>query len=142
MPRKHNVAPNEVFLSHSSRNGAFTSRLAKTFSAYGVDSFFSKRSIRGAQQWHAEIGAALKRCDWFLVVLSPQSVTSEWVNRELVYALQERRYQNRIIPVLYKQCNPDDLSWVLRSIEWVDFRKDFHEGCRQLFRIWKLDYQP
>jgi hypothetical protein len=42
-----------------------------------------KANIRGAQQWHDEIGTALKRCDWFLLVLSPQSVRSMWVKHEL-----------------------------------------------------------
>ena len=38
--------------------------------------------------------------DWFLLVLSPQSVRSAWVKHELVYALQASRYRGRIIPVL------------------------------------------
>lgn len=41
----------------------------------------SKEHIGGAQEWHDEIGAALDRCDWFPVVLSPQSVASRWVKR-------------------------------------------------------------
>jgi hypothetical protein len=140
MPRKRSVAPTEVFLSHSSRDGVFAGRLAKALSRYGVRSFVSKHSIRGAQQWHDEIGAALKRCDWFIVVLSPESVRSRWVKFELLYALRAGHLTDRIIPVLYKQCDADLLSWTLSSIEWVDFRKDFDEGCRQLLRIWNLDY--
>jgi hypothetical protein len=106
-----------------------------------VNSFVSKQNIRGAQQWHDEIGAALKRCDWFLVILSPQSVGSQWVKYELLYALQARRYKDRIIPLLYKHCEADLLSWTLSSIERVDFRKNFHQGCRELLSIWKLDYR-
>src|SRR5689334_12995666 len=98
MSRKRNVAPNEVFLSHSSRNGAFTNRLSEILRTHGVKNFVSKENIRGAQQWHDEIGAALKRCDWFLVVLSPQSVRSRWVKHELIYALQASRYRDRIVP--------------------------------------------
>ena len=72
-----------------------------------VKSFVSKVNIRGAQQWHDEIGTALNRCDWFLLVLSPQSVRSAWVKHELVYALQANRYRGRIIPILYRQCDKD-----------------------------------
>jgi hypothetical protein len=67
--------------------------------------FLSKANIQGAQQWHDQIGTALRRCDWFLLVLSPQSVQSRWVKHELIYALQENRYRERIIPVLYKTCD-------------------------------------
>ena len=141
MRRKQEPAPTEVFISHSSRNAGFISRLTGVLTEHRIKSFVSKASIRGAQQWHDEIGTALKRCDWFLLVLSPQSVRSRWVKHELVYALQASRYRDHIIPVLYRQCETDALSWTLSSIEWVDFRGDFDEACRQLFQIWHLKYR-
>ena len=98
MSRKRSVAPSEVFLSHSSRNAAFANRLARILLAHGVKCFVSKHHIRGGQQWHDEIGAALRRCDWFIVILSPHSVRSRWVKHELIYALQVSRYRERIIP--------------------------------------------
>ena len=141
MPRKRKAAPSEVFVSHSSRNANFISRLRGVLTAHKVKSFVSKANIRGAQQWHDEIGTALKRCDWFLLVLSPQSVRSMWVKHELVYALQASRYRGHIIPLLYKQCDKDALSWTLSSIEWIDFRGDFDEACRQQFQIRQLKYK-
>jgi TIR domain len=141
MPRKPKAAPTEVFISHSSKNARFIFRLNGVLAKHKVKSFVSKANIRGAQQWHDEIGTALKRCDWFLLVLSPQSVRSMWVKHELMYALQASRYRGRIIPVLYKQCDKDALSWTLSSIEWIDFREDFDEACKQLFQIWQLEYR-
>jgi hypothetical protein len=58
-----------------------------------------------------------------------------------MYALQANRYHGRIIPVLYKDCDQDALSWTLSSIEWVDFRKDFDEACERLLAIWHLPYK-
>jgi hypothetical protein len=88
MPRKPKSAPTEVFISHSSKNFAFISQLNGVLTEHKVKSFVSKTNIHGAQQWHDEIATALKRCDWFLLVLSPQSVRSTWVKHEPVYALQ------------------------------------------------------
>jgi hypothetical protein len=105
MSRKRTVRPAEIFLSHSSKNVRFAHRLAKALEAHGVNSFFSKKNIHGAQEWHDEIGAALKRCDWFLLVLSPDAIRSTWVKRELVFVLQEQRFEERILPVLYKTCD-------------------------------------
>ena len=141
MPRKPKSAPIEVFVSHSSKNADFISRLNCVLTDHKVKSFVSKANIRGAQQWHDEIGIALKRCDWFVLVLSPQSVRSRWVKHELIYALQASRYRERIIPVLYRQCDTDALSWTLSSIEWIDFRGDFDEACKQLLQIWQLRYK-
>jgi hypothetical protein len=66
MPRKPKSAPTEVFISHSGRNAGFISRLKVVLTEHKVKSFVSNVNIRGAQQWHDEIGTALKRCDWFL----------------------------------------------------------------------------
>ena len=115
MPRKPKSAPTEVFVSHSSKNADFISRLTDVLTDHKVKSFVSKANIRGAQQWHDEIGTALKRCDWFLLILSPQSVRSMWVKHELVYALQASRYRGRIIPVLYKQCDKDAYRGLFRQ---------------------------
>jgi hypothetical protein len=141
MSRKPDAAPDEVFLSHSNKGARFTLRLATVLAAHGVKSFFSKQHIRGAQEWHDEIGAALKRCDWFVIVLSPYSVRSVWVKHELIYALQENRYGGRILPILYRTCNPDRLSWTLSAFQRIDFRKDFDEGCRAVLSTWRLDYR-
>jgi TIR domain-containing protein len=113
MSRKPDVAPEEVFLSHSSADLKFTARLAKALAGHGVKTFVSRQHILGAQEWHDEIGAALKRCDWFLVILSPSAVRSTWVKHELIYALQDSRYKERILPILYKKCDPHALSWTL-----------------------------
>jgi hypothetical protein len=140
MPRQRKSAPSEIFISHSSKNASFVNRLKAVLTAHGLKSFMSKTSIRGAQEWHDEIGTALKRCDWFLLVLSPQTVSSVWVKHELMYALREYRYRGRIVPVLYRDCDADALSWTLSAIEWIDFRKNFDQACENLFRIWKLKY--
>jgi hypothetical protein len=141
MSRKRSAAPTEAFLSHSSKNGAFADRLASVLSGHKIKTFYSKKSIRGAQEWHDEIGAALKRCDWFLLVLSPQSVASRWVKHELIYALQENRYRGRIVPLQYKTCDADSLSWTLPGFQWIDFRKDFDQGCKELLALWNRRYK-
>ena len=74
--------PNEVFLSHSSADRAFVARLANVLRSHGIPVWYSDTDIRGAQQWHDEIGSALKRCDWLVLILSPDAVASKWVKSE------------------------------------------------------------
>ncbi|MCC6365793.1 MAG: toll/interleukin-1 receptor domain-containing protein [Bryobacterales bacterium] len=132
MSRKRRAVPAEVFVSHSSKNIAFVNRIVGVLAEHEVKSFLSKANIRGAQEWHDEIGAALERCDWFLLVLSPQAVESEWVKRELMFALEEKRYKGRILPVIYKTCEAKKLSWTLSAFQNVDFRKSFEAGSREM----------
>ncbi|UVT14676.1 MAG: toll/interleukin-1 receptor domain-containing protein [Nitrospira sp.] len=140
--RRARRKPAEVFLSHSAKDLSFASRLARSISSAGVPVFFSKKSIRGAQQWHDEIGKALKRCNWFLLVLSAHSVKSKWVKHELLYALKENRFREKIVPCLYKECKPDNLSWTLSQFQFIDFRSGFDGGAHELLALWGLKYRP
>ena len=90
--------------------------------------------------WHDEIGAALGRCDWFVLVLSPDAVDSLWVKRELLYSLQQDRFEGRIAPLLHRTCAYDELSWTLSQLQVIDFRHGFDAGCRNLLRIWGIGY--
>jgi len=127
--------PREAFLSHASRDRATAGALADTLRAHGVRVWYSTTNIQGAQQWHDEIGHALRRCDWFLLLLSPAAVRSPWVKRELLFALNKSRYADRIVPLYAKKCDPDALSWTLDELQRIDFRR-YVPGCRELLRVW------
>lgn len=141
MPRSKSRLPREVFLSHSSQDRAFADKLAETLRRHGVPVWYSDTNIVGAQQWHDEIGNALSRCDWFLLVLSPAALKSRWVKRELFYALEDSRYDNRIVPVIHRACDSRKLSWTLSSMEQIDFTGLPRNGFTELLRVWGLGYR-
>ena len=135
------VLPQEIFLSHSSLDNQFASDLAAVITRHGIPVWYSRTNILGAQQWQDEIGAALQRCDWFVVILSPQSVESIWVKRELNYAFGHNRYNDRVVPVSYQPSDFEQLSWILANNQMIDFTGTFDEGCRNLLRVWGVGYQ-
>ena len=141
MTRKRSGRPREVFLSHSSSDRLVAAKLADVLRDHGIPVWYSERSLLGAQQWHDEIGAALKRCDWFMLLLSKAAERSKWVRRELLYALRVDRYAERIIPVRYWSCDNDKLSWALNDFQAVDISSNFVAGCRALLRIWGVGYK-
>ncbi len=127
-----------VFLSHSSKDRKFVLTLARTLKRHGIPYWYSATHIAIARQWHDEIGKALRRCDWFLVVLTQEAVKSDWVKRELLFALSDTRYNQKIVPLLLKNCKYSDLSWTLPSFQIVDLRKDIEAGLRKLFGLWGI----
>lgn len=135
------MPPKEVFLSHSGSDRNFADSIADTLRNHGIPVWYSSTNILGAQQWHDEIGKALERCDWFTVILSPNSVESMWVKRELTFALKDNKFDNKIIPVLYKPCDYDNLSWTLSGFQMIDFSKNFDDGFRELLRTWGIGYR-
>lgn len=135
------MLPKEIFLSHSSRDQEFALQMVAALRNHGLAVWYAPFDILGAQQWHDEIGAALERCDWFVVILSPHSVNSTWVKRELGYALSEPRLENRIVPVRFVECEVKPLSWILPQLQIIDFTASQADGFTQLLRVWGMGFR-
>ncbi len=134
------MLPKEIFLSHSTLDEPFVTSISEVLRRHGIPVWYNRTNIIGAQQWHDEIGAALKRCDWLALILSSHSIESMWVKRELLFALQQNRFENRIVPLLYQPCDYERLSWTLSSFQIINFTRTFDEGCHDLMRTWGLGY--
>jgi hypothetical protein len=130
--RSLSVRQDAQFAMSGKSNGVFTLLVGP-----GINDWFSPHLILGSEVWVAEFGKALQRCDWFLVVLSPAAVKSMWVEREVNYAVIEKRLRNRIVPVVWRPCEAEALSWVLPQLQRVELGRDFARGCAELLRIWK-----
>jgi len=136
------MIPKELFLSHSSKNLKAASSLAEVIRVHGVPVWYSTTNIRGAQRWHDEIGRALRRCDWFLLLLSKAAVTSKWVKHELTYALNHSQYEDHILPVMIEQCDYEKLSWTLDEFQMIFLKQDEEKALTELLATWGLGYDP
>jgi serine/threonine protein kinase len=128
------VPEQRVFVSHSTRDREFVEReVIGHLERHGIRTWYSKVAIQTAAEWETSIRRGLESCDWFLVVLSPRSATSEWVKDELHWAIDKR--PNRIIPVLIEDCEPRDFHIRMARIQYVDFRRPSPETREQLMRL-------
>lgn len=127
-----------IFLSHHHSDARFATRLAGFLRKHGLTVWYAPHAIRGAQEWEREIGAALRKSNWFLLVLSPKAMRSEWVYRELLFALNTKRYNRRITPLVYRPCNPVQFSFAFAGIQRVTFTRGMADGLRDLLAIWDL----
>ena len=141
MPKSTNK-PREIFISHSHKDIDFASKLAEILKRYRLKFWYSEQDIVGSKKWHDEIGKALSRCDWFVLVLSSNSIKSKWVKQELLFALNDVRYEDKIVPVLFKKCDPLGLSWTLGNFQIIKFTTSFKKGFSDLLRVWGIKYQP
>jgi hypothetical protein len=105
----------QVFISYSRKDQRFANKVAKHLTASGISVWQDRLSIEGGEIWADEIGAGILQCKIFLLLLSPDSVDSEWVKKEYTYALASKR---KVIPVLYKEC---ELPFALTNIQMVNF---------------------
>lgn len=134
------MIPKEVFISHAAKNRQTANAVAETLRDHGVPVWHSPTNIKSAQQWQDEIGKALRRCNWFLVLLTKASVSSKWVKMELMYALNHRQYNDHIVPVKVEKCKYEDLSWTLGSIQMINYDRGGSKAFREILSTWGLGF--
>jgi hypothetical protein len=89
------MAQTQIFISHSSADKAFTTKLYDALLADGYWVWMDK-SLEPAQKWEPQIDEKLRKSKIFLVLFSAVSVESDWVKHEGSMALA---LNQQIIPV-------------------------------------------
>jgi hypothetical protein len=58
-----------------------------------------------------------------------------------MFALRNRHYKGKIVPLLLKPCKYTKLSWTLSAFQVIDFTAKNTDGYRSLLKIWGLGYK-
>lgn len=120
-----------VFISYSTKDLEFVRNCLQPLMAeLGAAAWCSASDIRLAADWERQIRIALAQADWFVVVLSPDALRSEWVQAETHWALEHKR--GRVVPVMARGCTPEDLHLKLGTLQYIDFRQDLDLAKQQL----------
>jgi len=116
-----------VFISYSRKDINFARRLAGDLEKAGFDVWWDISDLKGGDDWVRNIPTAIESSQYFVVLLSPDSIQSEWVTKEYTYAIYRRL---KIIPAMIKQCN---IPFALNTINYVNFTTDDYEtGLKNL----------
>lgn len=127
-----------VFVSHSTRDREFVEQhIVGHLEKNGIKTWYSKVDIQTATEWERSIIRGLESCDWFMIVMSPQSANSEWVKDELHWAVDHR--PKKIVPVLIEDCSPRDFHIRMARIQYADFRTPTADSRNQLLSLFRDD---
>lgn len=83
------------FISYSTEDQAFAERLHAHLQAKGVRCWFAPHDIQGGKKIHDQIDRAIQFHDRLLLILSEDSMASEWVKTEIAHARQKELTQKR-----------------------------------------------
>lgn len=93
------------FISYSSSDQQFAERLHADLQSRGVRCWFAPHDVKGGKKLHEQIDQAIRVHERLLLILSPDSMESEWVKTEIAKArkreLQEKRqvlFPLRLVP--------------------------------------------
>jgi hypothetical protein len=109
-----------VFLSYSAPDREIVREVARGLDNAGIRVWFDESKLKPGSNWVREIERGLDKADFVIFFMSPNSVNSEWAQKELQIAMHRKISGEggaRILPVLLKQVEVPPL---LRDIHWLD----------------------
>ncbi len=111
-----------VFLSYTDADQSFAKRLSSQLTRLGCAVWDPVDQLFPGDNWWLKIGEALEESKAMVVLLSPDSIKSEWVRREIEYAIGDRNFEGRVFPVLVRPTA--EIPWILRKFEILRANKN------------------
>lgn len=124
-----------IFVSYNHDDRAFAERLATDLRASGLAVWWAEWEIKVGDSIVQKVSDGILESGYLAVALSPSSVTSDWVQREVSSALMQQLSAEReikILPLLLADC---EIPILLRPIKWADFRQDYGVGLKDLLNV-------
>lgn len=112
-----------VFLSHNHADKNFVRRLARDLESHGIRYWLDEAEMKIGDSLILKIREGIDSVDYFIVVLSPNSVNAPWVVNELDVAmnLQITGKPIKVLPILLKEC---ELPGFLIGKVYGDFKNE------------------
>ncbi len=120
----------KVFVSHSAEDREVAKELASGLANAGFKTWDPAEALFPGDNWASEIGKALQESDAMVVLISPDSMKSDWVRHEVDYALGSARFKGRLIPVIVKPTK--DIPWILKRFPLIQLGQDLPGAVRQI----------
>ncbi len=121
----------KLFLSHSSMDKSFVSRLAVDLASRKVPVWFDSWELKVGDSLTTKIAEGIEGSGYLAVVLSKSSVKSPWVQKELNagLALELRNRNVFVLPILLDDC---ERPIFLLDKVYADFRISYESGFSSL----------
>ena len=119
------------FLTHSSKDDEFARRLYNDLQGKNVRTWFAPEELKIGDRFRLRIDESIRSHDKLLLILSANSVNSDWVETEVESALERERKEGKdvLFPIAI-----DDEGFTSQQPWAADVRRKRHIGD---FRKWK-----
>lgn len=111
----------QIFIAYSLVDRNFVQKLAMDLEEAGLSVWYDVSRLEGGAHWRAEIEKSIRDSQYMVVVMSPESVESEWVEREFLFA---SNLGLKIIPVIHYPCEIP-LNYI--NLQYIDLQGGMYE---------------
>ena len=129
----------EAFISYSRKDKAFVQRLHTALTQQDRKVWVDWNDIPLTADWRQEIYDGIDAANYFIFILSPDSITSTVCKEELERAIHNKR----LIPIVYRDVVPEHVHPALAKLNWIFFREtdDFDRAFQALITSLDTDLQ-
>jgi len=132
----------KVFISYSHIDRPLARKVASALEKSGLEVWDAEREILLGDNWAKKVAEGLEESDAMVVLLTPNALASRVVRREIEYALGEKSFNRRLIPVLVgsPETFPDNsIPWILRRLNMISLPAHGREeeGIQQITQALK-----
>ncbi|HEX8743522.1 MAG TPA: TIR domain-containing protein [Thermoleophilaceae bacterium] len=118
----------DLFISYARTDTEFVRRLHARLLEAGKKSYVDFSDIpQWSEDWQRDLYAQIDASDTIVVVVSPDSIGSPNVGRELDRAIAAKK---RLKPILLREVDADRVRPEVVRPQWIDFRDDAHFETR------------
>ena len=112
-----------IFLSHNKEDKPFVRKLARDLGNHGVRYWLDEAEIKVGDSLIEKIRHGIDEVDFVAVVLSPHSIASPWVQREMDVAMNQEIHGKKVkvLPIMYQNC---ELPGFLLGKFYADFTEE------------------
>lgn len=107
-----------VFLSYNSADRSLARQISERLSAAGYRISNGTDLVEPGANWLAVVGRALDRSDAIVFLLSRAALRSESTSLELGFVLGNKKFKDRVVPVLL-DTDSTDVPWIVRHLPLV-----------------------
>lgn len=109
-----------IFLSHNTADKDFVRRLASDLDSQGIKCWLDEAEIKAGESLIEKIREGIDSFEYVAAILSPNSIASLWVQKELDVAmnLEISGRRVKVLPVMYREC---ELPGFLLGKKYADF---------------------
>ena len=115
----------QVLISYSERNRETMEKIRNSLRRESLTVWTNTTDVQTGEDFQSAIDRGIEQTDNLVYLVSPDSVESEYVRKEIEYAVSLHK---RIIPLLVGETAPDSIPKVLQGVQYIDLTDNVAGG--------------
>lgn len=112
----------KVFISHSVGDAPLAQTLAAELRREGLEPWVAENEILPGENWAERVAQALSQSDAMIALLTPNTIQTSSVQWEIGFALSNKSFRHRLIPVLVgseEEVPTSAMPWILEHFRFL-----------------------